>query len=60
MDVVGRVRGRIDEQPPWFARPTADEVLPENNPDTLTGLVRSVIQRVDQFRLRASPPAQRQ
>lgn len=30
----------------WYAHPTADEVLPETNPDTLTGLVRSVIQHV--------------
>lgn len=30
----------------WYTHPTADEVLPESNPDTLTGLVRSVIQRV--------------
>jgi hypothetical protein len=44
----------------WFAHPAADEVLPENNLDTLTCLVRSVIQRVDQFRSRASQPAQRQ
>jgi hypothetical protein len=44
----------------WFAHPTADEVLPEQNPDTLTGLVRSVLQRIDQFRSRASQPAQQQ
>ena len=30
----------------WYAHPTADEVLPETNPNTLTGLVRAVIERV--------------
>ena len=30
----------------WFPHPTAGEVLPETNPDTLTGLVRAIIQRV--------------
>ena len=30
----------------WFAHPTAAEVLPETNPDSLAGLVRAVIERV--------------
>jgi hypothetical protein len=31
----------------WFTHPTAEELLPETNPNTLTGLVRAVIQEVN-------------
>jgi len=30
----------------WFSHPTSAEVFPETNPDSLTGLVRAVIERV--------------